>query len=258
MSGSGEALIYLRDAYAAEVETVVVETDAAKVTLRETPFYPGGGGQPADGGRLRWADGEGAVTGYQRDGERLWHQLDRVAPPAGTAVTAAVDWSLRYAVMRHHTAVHVLSGVVYHLFNATVTGGQIYPDRARMDFALEDLNPERVAAIEREANRVISEGRPISVRSVSREEFEALDLVRTAKNLVPAHLTTIRVVEIEGFDAQADGGTHVRNTREIGTLRVTKTENKGKINRRLEIALATEADAGWPVTPPAKEDARGS
>jgi Ser-tRNA(Ala) deacylase AlaX len=148
-----------------------------------------------------------------------------------------VDWPHRYAVMRHHTAVHVLSGVVYHLFAATVTGGQIYPDRARMDFALADLNPDRVAAIEREANRIIGEALPITVRFVSREEFEAHDLVRTAKNLVPAYLTTVRVVEIEGFDAQADGGTHVRNTREIGALRVTKTENKGKINRRLEIAL---------------------
>lgn len=238
MSGSDDALVYLRDAYAAEVETVVTEVDGVRVTLGETPFYPGGGGQPADHGVLRWIGGEAAVTGHERDGERLWHQVEGAAPPAGTAVRAALDWPHRYAVMRHHTAVHVLSGVVYHLFRATVTGGQIYPDRARMDFALEDLNPERVAAIEREANRVIAEGRPISVRFTTREEFERHDLVRTAKNLVPPHLTTIRVVEIEGFDAQADGGTHVRNTREIGALRVTKTENKGKINRRLEIALS--------------------
>jgi Ser-tRNA(Ala) deacylase AlaX len=237
VSGGDDALRYLRDAYAAEVETAVAEADGARVALRETPFYPGGGGQPADRGWVRWAAGESAVTAHARGEERLWHQLEDTAPPAGTAVTAAVDWPHRYAVMRHHTAVHVLSGIVYHLFGATVTGGQIYPDRARMDFALEDLNPERVAAIEREANRIIGERRPITVRFVSREEFEALDLVRTAKNLVPVHLTTIRVVEIEGFDAQADGGTHVRNTREIGALRVTKTENKGKINRRLEIAL---------------------
>jgi len=237
-AGADQPLIYLREAYAAEIETIVNAADGSRVTLRETPFYPGGGGQPADDGLLRWSGGAAAVTAHQRDGERLWHHLAGAAPPAGSAVTAAVDWPRRYAVMRHHTAVHVLSGVVYHLFHATVTGGQIYPDRARMDFALADLNPQRVAAIEREANRVITEGRPISVRFVSREEFEALDLVRTAKNLVPAHLTTVRVVEIEGFDAQADGGTHVRNTREIGALRVTKTENKGKINRRLEIVLS--------------------
>ncbi len=238
MSAGGRALLYLWDAYTAQVETVVAEAEGDRAALRETPFYPGGGGQPADRGWVRWADGEAAVTGHQRDSARVWHQLDAPSPAAGTRVTAALDWPQRYAIMRHHSAMHVLSGVVYHLFAAMVTGGQIYPDRARMDFALEDLNPERVAAIEREANRIIGEGRPISVRVVSREEFEAHDLVRTAKNLVLAELTTIRVVEIEGFDAQADGGTHVRNTREIGALRVIKTENKGKINRRLEVALA--------------------
>jgi Ser-tRNA(Ala) deacylase AlaX len=237
MNEGDGALLYLVDAYAAEVETAVAQAEGARVVLRETPFYPGGGGQPADRGRVRWAGGESAVTAHEREGARLWHSLETPAPAAGTAVTATVDWPHRYAVMRHHTAVHVLSGVVYHLFAATVTGGQIYPDRARMDFALADLNPDRVAAIEREANRIIGEALPITVRFVSREEFEAHDLVRTAKNLVPAYLTTVRVVEIEGFDAQADGGTHVRNTREIGALRVTKTENKGKINRRLEIAL---------------------
>ncbi len=237
MSADG-GRVYLTDAYAAEVETVVTEASGRELVLRETPFYPGGGGQPADRGWIRGAGGEAGVIGHRRDGDHLWHEIDGDAPPAGSTVHAVIDWPHRYAVMRHHTAVHVLCGVVYHLFGAAVTGGQIYPDRARMDFALEDLNRERVAAIEREANRVIAEGRDVLVRSVSREEFEGLDLVRTAKNLVPAHLQTIRVVEIAGFDAQADGGTHVRNTREIGALTVVKTENKGKINRRLEIVLA--------------------
>jgi len=238
MSGGDGILLYLDDAYAAEVETAVVEAAGNALVLRETLFYPGSGGLPPDRGWVRWPGGEVAVVGHRREGDRLWHEVDGVPPPAGAAVTTVLDWPYRYGVMRHHTAVHVLSGVVYHLFGATVTGGQIYSDRARMDFALADLNPERVAAIEREANRVIQEGRDILVRFVSREEFERHDLVRTAKNLVPAHLTTIRVVEIAGFDAQADGGTHVRTTREIGTLRVVKTENKGKINRRLEIALS--------------------
>ncbi len=238
MSGTEGDLLYLVDAYAADVDSAVVEAAENAVALRETPFYPGGGGLPPDRGWVRWSGGEVAVVGHHREGDRLWHEVDRVPPPAGTLVHAVLDWPHRYGVMRHHTAVHVLSGVVYHLFGATVTGGQVYPDRARMDFALEDLNRERVTAIEQEANRVIQEGRDILVRLIGREEFERNDLVRTAKNLVPAHLTTIRVVEIAGFDAQADGGTHVRNTREIGTLRVVKTENKGKINRRLEIALA--------------------
>lgn len=231
-------LIYLHDAYAAEVQTVVLEASEGRIRLRETLFYPGGGGQPADRGWVRWESGEAPVVGHRHDGERLWHEVGGVPPPATTGVRAALDWSHRYAVMRHHSAVHVLSGVVYHLFGSAVTGGQIYADRARMDFALEDLNRDRVAAIEAEANRIIQEGRPIVVRFIPRAEFERHDLVRTARNLVPAHLETIRIVEIEGFDAQADGGTHVRNTREIGMLRVVKTENKGKANRRLEIALS--------------------
>ena len=139
--------------------------------------------------------------------------------------------------MRYHSALHVLVGAVYHLYDARVTGGAIYPDRARMDFTLEDLSRDRLAAIEAETNRVIQEGRRVLVRWMSREEFERADLVRLARNLVPAELERIRVIEIEGFDAQADGGTHVANTREIGRLVITKTENKGKINRRLEIAL---------------------
>jgi Ser-tRNA(Ala) deacylase AlaX len=123
------------------------------------------------------------------------------------------------------------------LYQASVTGVAIYPDRARMDFALEDLSRERVAAIEAEANRIIQEGRRILVRWISRQEFEQADLVRLARNLVPSGLQRIRVIEIEGFDAQADSGTHVADTREIGRLVITKTDNKGKINRRMEIAL---------------------
>ena len=229
--------VYLRDAYMTELDTVVAATREGWVQLRETPLYPGGGGQPADEGRLSGAGVRGVVTAHRRDEEGIWHQIDAAPPAEGGAVHVEVEWPRRYAIMRHHSAVHVLCGVVYHLFGALVTGGQIYPDRGRMDFSLEDLNPERVAAIEREANRVIAEARPIHVKEMPRAEFERYDLIRTGKNLVPAHLTVVRIIEIEGFDAQADGGTHVANTREIGTLRITRTENKGRVNRRLEIAL---------------------
>jgi Ser-tRNA(Ala) deacylase AlaX len=139
--------------------------------------------------------------------------------------------------MRYHSALHVMVGAIYHLYRAKVTGGAIYPDRARMDFTLQDLNKDKVAAIEAETNRVIQENRRILVRWMSREEFESADLVRLARDLVPRDVDRIRVLEIEGFDAQADGGTHVASTREIGRLVVTKTDNKGKLNRRLEIAL---------------------
>ncbi|MDR7574560.1 MAG: alanyl-tRNA editing protein [Armatimonadota bacterium] len=234
------ALRYLHDAYAREETTHVRAVEGARVQLASTVLFPGGGGQPSDRGWLRWDGGEAAVVGHAHpavEGDPPWHAVAGPVPPPGATVQVVVDWEHRYAVMRHHTALHVLSGVVYHLFGASVTGGQIYPDRARMDFALVDLDRARVEAIEREANRIITEGRPVRVRFVSREAFAREDLVRTARNLVPAHLETIRVVEIEGFDAQADGGTHVGNTAEVGRLVVTGTENKGKVNRRLYVAL---------------------
>lgn len=230
-------LLYLTDSYLREFDATVTMVEGQAVALDRTAFYPGGGGLPADTGRLTWPGGEGRVSGIRRDATTVWHILEGAAPSVGTVVHGVLDWAPRYGVMRHHTALHVLVGAVYRLFNALVTGGQIYPDRARMDFALEDLNKERVAAIAAEANRVIGEGRRILVRSVSREEFEKSDLTRLARDLLPAAITEVRVVEIEGYDAQADGGTHVANTGEIGRLRVTKTENKGKFNRRLEIVL---------------------
>jgi misacylated tRNA(Ala) deacylase len=230
-------LLYMRDSYLRESEAIVAAVEDTAVALDGTVFYPGGGGQPADTGWLRWPGGESRVTGVRRDGETVWHALDGPTPPPGTQVRGVLDWDRRYAIMRHHSALHVLVGAVYRLFNARVTGGAIYPDRARMDFSLEDLSKERVAAIEQETNRVLAEDRRILVRFVSREEFEHSDLMRLARDLVPRDVEWIRVVEIEGYDAQADGGTHVARTREVGRLRIVKTDNKGKANRRLEIQL---------------------
>jgi Ser-tRNA(Ala) deacylase AlaX len=230
-------LLYLDDSYVREFHASVVAEGSQAVALGRTAFYPGEGGQPPDLGWLRWPGSETRVVGMRKEGDVLWHVLEGLVPPKGQEVRGALDWERRYAIMRHHSALHVLVGTVYHLYSARVTGVAIYPDRARMDFSLEDLSRERVAAIEAEANRVIQEGRRILVRWISREEFERADLVRLARNLVPPGLQRIRVVEIEDFDAQADSGTHVAGTRDIGRLVITKTENKGKINRRLEIAL---------------------
>lgn len=238
------ALLYLHDSYLREFDAVVTAVDGQATALDRTAFFPGGGGQPADTGVLRWSGGSGHVTDMRRHGEAVVHVLDGAPPPAGAPVHGVVDWDRRYAIMRHHSALHVLVGVIYKSFNALVTGGAIYPDRARMDFSLDDLNRERIAAIAAEANRIIREGRRILVRFVSREEFDHADLTRLARNLLPPEIREVRVVEIEVFDAQADGGTHVANTAEIGTLTVTKTENKGKINRRLEIALTKPSETG--------------
>ena len=233
-------LLYLHDSYLREFDATVQAHSGQAVSLDRTAFFIGGGGQPADVGLLRWAGGECRVVEMRKDAEGVWHVLEGAPPPAGAPVRGIVEWERRYAIMRHHSALHVLVGVVYKQFNALVTGGAIHPDRARMDFSLEDLDKVRVAAIEAEANRVIAERRRILVRFVSREEFERSDLTRLARNLLPPEIREVRVIEIEGFDAQADGGTHVRSTTEIGRLRITKTENKGKINRRLEIALSGE------------------
>ena len=234
-------MLYLHDSYLREFDAVVAGVDGQRVALDRSAFYPGGGGQPADTGLLRWNGATGRVTELRKEGDAVWHMVESEVPAPGTAVHGVLDWERRFDIMRHHSALHVLVGVVYKTFNALVTGGAIYPDRARMDFSLEDLNKDRIAAIEAEANRVIAEQRRILVRFLSRDEFERSDLVRLAKNLIPQEIREVRVIEIEGFDAQADGGTHVANTAEIGTLRVVKTENKGKINRRLEIALSSAA-----------------
>jgi misacylated tRNA(Ala) deacylase len=140
--------------------------------------------------------------------------------------------------MRHHTALHSMSGVIFQLYGATVTGGQMYPDRARMDFLLPDLSPDRLKAIEERTNELLSEARPVSIRFLPRAEAFAIpDLIRTKVNLIPESIEEIRVVNIEGIDQQADGGTHVSNTREVGRVRITGSENKGKGNKRLEIVL---------------------
>lgn len=237
-------LLYLKDSYRRDADAVVRATGDGAVVLDRTVLYPGGGGQPADTGTLWWPGGERRITEMRRDGGTVWHVLDGLPPPEGAAVRAALDWDRRYAIMRHHSALHVLVGAVYRLFNARVTGGAIYPDRARMDFSLEDLDRSRVAEIEGETNRVLAEDRPITVRFVTHEEFARSDLVRLARDLVPRDVERIRVVEIDGYDAQADGGTHVARTAEIGVLRIVKTENKGRANRRLEIQLTPPPAAG--------------
>lgn len=233
--------LYLHDSYLRETDALVRGAGEVAVVLDRTVFYPGGGGQPADVGTLHWDGEERRVAEMRRDGDFVWHVLDGPPPPPGTAVHAALDWDRRYAIMRYHSALHVLVGAVYRLFNAKVTGGAIYPNRARMDFSLADLNKDRVGEIEHETNRVLAEDRPITVRFVTHEEFANSDLVRLARDLVPKDVDRIRVIEIEGYDAQADGGTHVARTGEVGRLRIVKTENKGKANRRLEIQLTASA-----------------
>ncbi|RIK41959.1 MAG: Ala-tRNA(Pro) hydrolase [Chloroflexi bacterium] len=234
-------LLYLDDSYLAAFDAIVtaVEPDGV-VLLDRSAFYPTGGGQPHDLGALVAGSQRLPVLNVTKRGADTLHQIDPACglPQVGAPIRGEIDWERRYTLMRMHSALHVLCGVVFREFGALVTGGNMGVDKARMDFELEDLSAERVAHIEAVANAVIASGRPIRWRSLPRDEaFQIPDLIRTKINLLPAHITEVRVVEIEGLDLQADGGTHVHNTREIGGLQVVGTRSKGRINKRLEIAL---------------------
>lgn len=231
-------LLYATDAYLKEMDATVQEVRDGAVILDRTVFYPTGGGQPHDTGTLTWSGGACRVTEVKRQGADVLHKIEGDAPPVGSAVHGMIDWDRRFALMRHHTALHSMSGVIYRLHGALVTGGQMYVDRARMDFALEDLSPEKLQTIEDETNRLLAEGHPVHVSILPREEaFQIPDLIRTNINLLPPSIQEVRVVNIEGIDQQADGGTHVADTREVGRVRITKSENKGRINKRVEIVV---------------------
>jgi misacylated tRNA(Ala) deacylase len=221
-----------------------VDADGRRVALARTVFYPGGGGQPCDTGLLtRTLDGRHwPVTAVRKEGEAVWHTLggDQQLPAVGDAMRGEIDWRTRHRLMRMHTALHVLCGVVFRDYGALVTGGSMGPDRARMDFEMDsaDFTPERVAEIEGRANEELAAGREVRVRIMPREEaFRIPDLIRTKVNLLPEGIAEVRTVEIVGLDLQADGGTHVGNTREVGRLRVVGTRSKGKANKRMEIEL---------------------
>jgi misacylated tRNA(Ala) deacylase len=231
-------LLYATDAYLREFDANVDELLEGAVVLDRTAFYATGGGQPHDVGELTWDGGSARVTEVRKDGGRVLHKLEGATPPQGAQVHGTIDWERRYALMRHHTALHAMSGVIYQLYGATVTGGQMYPDRARMDFEMPDLSAERLARIEERTNELLAEGHNVSVRILPREEALAIpDLIRTRVNLIPEQIAEIRVVNIEGIDQQADGGTHVNNTREVGRVRIVGSENKGKGNKRLQIVV---------------------
>jgi misacylated tRNA(Ala) deacylase len=234
--------LYHTDSYIREFEAVVTAADGQAVALDRTAFYPGGGGQPQDVGILSWDGGSSAAIKVSKQGDEVWHTLDGDIPPRGTPLRGVLDWERRYRLMRTHTALHVLCGVVWRDYGASVTGGNMDPLKGRMDFEFETMRKELVAEIEANVNKEIKEGRPVLVAILPREEaFQIPDLIRTKINLLPPQIQWVRTVEIEGLDLQADGGTHVANTREIGRVRVVDYKSKGAINKRIYIELDAEA-----------------
>jgi misacylated tRNA(Ala) deacylase len=228
------------DSYVQEFAATVVAADAAKsaVVLDRTAFYPGGGGQPHDLGWLQASGETLAVTRIARQDGQLWHTIAGTLPAVGSAVHGRLDWERRYQLMRTHTALHVLCGVVWRDYGALVTGGNMEPLQGRMDFEFEALRRELVDEIEAKVNSEVQQGHEVRVRILPRAEaFQIPDLIRTKINLLPEGIAEVRTIEIVGLDLQADGGTHVANTREVGHIRVVDYQSKGKINKRIYIAV---------------------
>ena len=231
------------DAYLRTCDSSVVEVRDDGVVLDRTVFYPRGGGQPGDSGFLRWEGGECRVTdtSKSRDDGAIMHAIDPATPSpgAGTAVTAELDWDRRYQHMRTHTALHALSGVVFTDFGAKVTGGNMDSGGvARMDFELDGISQEFGREVEERLNARLAEDVPVHVHFLPRAEaLGDPDLIRTKVSLIPDSVDPIRVIDITGIDKQADGGTHVATSGEVGRVRVIKTESKGKANKRIRIQL---------------------
>jgi len=232
-------LLYLRDADLRQFPARVVRTrDERAVALDRTAFYPTGGGQPHDTGVL----GGIAVMDVVKEGDEVWHVLARPpsggAWPPGTIVKGEIDGERRHALMRTHSALHVLCGVIWNEWRVPVTGGNMEPLSARMDFEFDPLPEGFAARVEQLVNAEIAADRPIEVSFLPRGmAISDADLIRTKVNLIPASVEEVRVVDIVGLDRQADGGTHVHSTREIGRFEVVKTESKGRGNKRLRIAV---------------------
>jgi misacylated tRNA(Ala) deacylase len=230
------SLLAHTDAYlkAFEATVIAVNPEEKAVALDKTTFYPGGGGQPNDYG---WINGV-PVTKVKREGEQIWHWLEGDLPAEGATVSGQLDWDRRYKLMRTHTAFHILCGVVWRDYGAQVTGGNMDVLKGRMDFEFETLRQELVKEIEEKLNSEVAAARNVRVKILPREEaFQIPDLIRTKINLLPEGITEVRTVEIEGLDLQADGGTHVANTREVGRIKVVGYKSKGKINKRIELEL---------------------
>ena len=235
-------LLYLKDSYIKQFDAKVVAIDEGNraIGLDNTAFYPGGGGQPSDRGILKFNGNSITIKRAKRIGSNILHYIegDQIFPFVGSLVAGEIDWQKRYQLMRTHTAMHVLCGVIFRDYGASVTGGNMEPLKGRMDFEFENMRRELVDDINIHINAEVKNARSVSWREVPRDEaFQIPDLIRTKINLLPKGIKQVRVVEIDGLDLQADGGTHVRNTSEVGSIRVVDYKSKGKINKRIYVEL---------------------
>jgi len=234
--------MYQTDSYLQHFSARVIAVDEENhsIVLDQTAFYPGGGGQPADSGVLNFNDQIYIVQRARKSGDDVLHIVEagQPLPEIDTEIQGILDWDRRYSLMRTHTAMHILCGVIFRDYGASVTGGDMDPLAGRMDFEFETMQKELVQTIQTAINLEVSKARPVRVDILPREvAFQIPDLIRTKINLLPEGIQRVRVVEIEGLDLQADGGTHVKNTAEVGRIRVVDYKSKGKINKRIYVEL---------------------
>ena len=235
-------LLYQTDAYLKEFDAKITAIDVENRTLvlDQSAFYPGGGGQPCDFGTLTVSGVDFPVSKVKKQGDDVLHFIggEAALPAVGSSAHGVIDWERRYKLMRTHTALHILCGVIWRDWGAQVTGGNMDPLEARMDFELEHMSADFAHEVEERVNAEIAAARAVRTRILPRDEaFQIPDLIRTKINLLPEGIQQVRVVEIVGLDLQADGGTHVANTREVGRIRVVDHKSKGKINKRIYIAI---------------------
>ncbi len=233
-------LIFEKDSYAKEFQCKVIGIDEEQnaVILDRTAFYPGGGGQLCDIGVLQTESKTYIVKKVKKSADNIYHYIDGELPELNTNCTGKIDWDHRYKLMRTHTALHILCGVVWRDYKVHVTSADMECLSGRMDFEFEDFNADLIEEIQEKINAEIQNKRNIKVNILDREEaFKIPDLIRTKINLLPQGVDKIRTVEIEGLDLQADGGTHVNNTIEVGTIKIVKFKSKGKINKRVYVEI---------------------
>lgn len=229
--------LYLKDCYLKEFEATIKNVSGNKIELDKTAFYAEAGGQPTDRGKIIANNQEYSVVFVKKDQGTIWHELDKEGLKAGDKIKGVVDWQRRHLMMRYHTASHVFSGVIYGKTGSIVTGNQIAEDKTRIDFNLENFDKEKVKEYADEANKIIAEHHPVEIVFMPREEAVKIPTVTKLAMGLPPSIQEIRIIDIKGFEKEACGGTHLKNTSEIGRIEVLSTENKGKDNRRIYFKL---------------------
>lgn len=234
--------LYHDDSYIHTFSATIIDHDLENhgLVFDQTAFYPGGGGQPNDRGQINLSTGSIPILKVKNIKGQIVHSLaaEYPLPEIGGSVECTLDWDYRYQLMRTHTAMHILCGTIFRDYGASVTGGNMAPLQGRMDFEFASLQKELVTVIEDAVNIEIKKSLPVSWRSIPRDEaFKIPDLIRTKINLLPKQISEVRVVEIKGLDLQADGGTHVKNTNEVGEVRIKDYKSKGRDNKRIYLEI---------------------